>query len=41
VTPAEIEELRRPLAFEHGGQMFHASLTLPDIEKAGFSRYSS
>ena len=40
VTQAEIEELRRPSTFEHGGQILHASLSLADIEKAGFTRYS-
>ena len=37
ITPAEISELRRPSCFEHGAQLFHASLSLDAIEQAGFS----
>jgi len=39
VTPAEISQLKQPSRFAQGGQIFHVSLGLQDIEKAGFTRY--
>ena len=36
VTPAELKELQQPSSFAHGAQLFHASLSRDDIEKAGF-----